>query len=104
MTKDEFYQAAIQELQDIEKAQATVELAAGDILLGRVEYRTSHGWKIVVFSDGDDWDYIESMVPPSGEHFTLWPKKEEDDCEPMRKLRSYHPPNDQLGSLWGFLT
>lgn len=104
MTKDEFYRAASTELQDIEKARSTVELAAGDILVGKVEYRTSNGWKIVVFSDGDDWDYIESMIPPSGEQFKIWPEQEKDDCEEMRKLRSYHPPNDQLGSVWGFLT
>lgn len=104
MTKDEFYRAAFVELQDIERSQSRVELASGDILVGGVQYITSNGWKIVVFSDGDDWDYIESMIPPSGEQFPLWPEKEEEDCEEMRKLRSYRPPSDQLGNVWGFLT
>lgn len=104
MTKDEFYEAAFEELQGTEKGQVTVELTGGDLLLGKVEYTTSNGWKIVVFSDGDDWDYVDSITPPSGEHCKIWSEKEEDDCEGMRRLRSYHPPEDQLKTIWGFLT
>lgn len=104
MTRDEFVDAAFQELKSIERGDVTIELTAGDILLGRVEYRTSNGWKVIVFSDGDDWDYIDSIIPPSGQEFKLWPETEEDDCQEMRKLRSYQPPRDQLTKTWGFLT
>lgn len=104
MTREQFYEAAFRELRNIEEGRATVELVAGDILLGHVEYLSSNGWRVKVFSDGDDWDYIESLVPPSGERFALWPDKEAEDCDEMRRLRSYRPPEDQLGRLWGFLT
>src|SRR5574341_93298 len=104
MTRQEFYEGAMAELKAIEQGQATVELVAGDILEGRVEYLTSRGWRIVVFSDGDDWDYVHSVISPSGQHYSLWPDRPEDDCEDMKRLRSYHPPQDQLTKIWGFLT
>jgi hypothetical protein len=103
MTKEEFYQAALQELHRIETGEVTIELLEGDILAGKVEYQTSRGWKIVVFSDGDVWDYVRMMVPPTQEHFEIWPEKKEEDCEGFRKIRAYHPPEDQLKSKWGFL-
>lgn len=104
MTKDEFYQAARQELRAVERGEATVRLTAGEILLGDVEYRTSHGWTIVVFSDGGDWDFVRAIIPPSGEPFPIWPHSEADDCEDMRTLRAYHPPGDQAKTIWGFLS
>ncbi len=104
MTEQEFYEAAFQELHHIEKGTVTVELVRGDILLGHVEYLTSHGWRLKVFSDGDDWDYIESIISPSGERFELWPDKNAQDCEEKRRLRSYRPPPEQLQKVWGFLS
>lgn len=104
MNNAEFYRAATEELLGIERGDVTVEMSGGDILLGKVEYRTGNGWTIVVFSDGDDWDYIDAIVPPSGERFSLWPEKPDDDSEELRKLRSYQPPSEQLRKVWGFLT
>ena len=79
-------------LDDIEKGAISVELIEGDILAGKVRYQTSNGWIIVVFSDGDDWDYVSSIDPPSGERFKLWPEHEKDDSAELLALRSYHPP------------
>lgn len=104
MTRQEFCDAAQRLLDDIEKGAISVELIEGDILEGQVTYRTSNGWTIVVFSDGDDWDYVSSIVPPSGERFELWPEHEKDDSAELRVLRSYHPPSNQLTKIWGFLT
>lgn len=104
MTRQEYCDAAQQLLGDIEKGLISVELVEGDILQGNVTYRTSNGWTIVVFSDGDDWDYVSSIVPPSGKHIELWPEREQDDCAELCALRSYHPPADQLTKTWGFLT
>ncbi len=103
MTRDAFIEAAFDELHAIERGDATIQLIEGDILLGKVGYLTSHGWKIVVFSDGDAWDYIDSITPPSGERFLLWPDTLAHDSEGMVKLRSYHPPGDQAQAIWGFL-
>ena len=104
MTRQEFCDAAQRLLDDIEKGAISVEMLEGDILEGQVTYRTSNGWTITVFSDGDDWDYVSSIVPLSGERFELWPEYEKDDSAELRALRSYHPPIDQLTKIWGFLT
>jgi hypothetical protein len=104
MIRQEFCDAAQRLLDDIEKGSISVEMVEGDILEGQVTYQTNNGWTIVVFSDGDDWDYVSSIVPPSGEGFELWPEHEKDDSAELRALRSYHPPADQLTKIWGFLT
>ena len=104
MTREEFCEAALKELQRIENDEVTVEFAGGDILEGKVEYQTSSGWKILVFSDGDVWDYVRLMIPSTKEDFEIWPEKEDDDCEGFRKIRAYHPPADQLKAKWGFLS
>jgi hypothetical protein len=103
MTREQFIEAAFAELLRIERGEVTVQLVEGDILLGKVQYLTSTGWKIVVFSDGDVWDYIHSIISPSGEQFAIWPEKPEADSESMRKLRSYRPPGDQANTIWGFM-
>lgn len=104
MTREEFCEAAFNELQRIERGEASVELIAGDILEGQVEYQSSGGWKIVVFSDGDVWDYVRSMTPPTRAHVEIWLEQENDDCEGFRKIRAYHPPAAQLKDTWGFLS
>lgn len=104
MTKDEFIDAAFAELHRIERDMATVQLVEGDILLGKVTYQSSSGWRIVVFSDGDAWDYIDSITTPTGDQFPLWSDDPAQDSEGMVKLRSYHPPIDQVTAKWGFMT
>ena len=91
MTREDFCEAAFKELQRIERGEA------------KVEYQTSSGWKIIVFSDGDVWDYVRAMTPPTKEFFEIWPEQEKDDCEGYRKIRAYHPPVAQLKTTWGFL-
>ncbi len=103
MNKDELCEAAIEELVKIEQGRVTVELVAGDVLLGDVEYRTSDGWHIVVFSDGGEWDYIHSMTTPAGNRLMLWPVSERDESDLMLKLQNYHPPGEQAKTIWGFL-
>ena len=104
MTRDEFCQAAWMELQRIERGEETVELSGGDILLGKVECRASSGCKIVVFSDGNVWDYVRVMIPPTRELFEIWPENLEDDCEGFRQIRAYHPKPEKLKKVWGFLS
>jgi hypothetical protein len=104
MTRQEFCDAAQRLFDDIEKGAISGELVEGDILAGKVTYRTSNGWTIVVFSDGDDWDYVSSIIPPSVERFELWPAQEKNDSAELRTLRLYHPPVNQLTKTWGFLT
>jgi len=103
MTRDDFIDAAWAELKRIESGQVTVHMVEGDVLMGKVRYRTSKGWTIVLFSDGDAWDYIDSMTSPSGEQFPLWPENPAEDTEGLVTLRSYHPPGNQATTIWGFL-
>ena len=103
MTKHEFLEAAFAVLHRIEQGQTTVRMVEGDILVGKVQYQTSDGWNIVVFSDGDAWDYIDSMTTPTGALFPLWPNKPEQESDELIKLRTYHPPRDQAQTIWGFL-
>ena len=101
MTNDQFLEAAYAELRRIESGQATVQLIEGDVLIGKVRYQTSGGWTIVVFSDGDVWDYIDSLTAPTGEDFPIWPDAPTHDSEGMMKLRSYRPPGTQSTTIWG---
>jgi hypothetical protein len=104
MTQDEFIDAAFAELHRIECGESTVQLVEGDILIGKVSYRTGNGWKIVVFSDGDARDYVDSITAPTGKQFPLWPDKPEQQSDKLIKLRSYHPPDNQAQTIWGFLS
>ena len=103
MTREEFIDGAFGILRHIEQGQSTVRMVEGDILVGKVQYLTGDGWRIVVFSDGDAWDYIDFMTAPTGEHFPLWPDKPEQESDDLITLRSYHPPGDQAQTMWGFL-
>lgn len=103
MTRDEFIDAAWAELKRIESGQTTVHMVEGDVLMGKVRYRTSADWTIVVFSDGDAWDYLDSLTTPNGEQFPLWPENQAQDTEGLARLRAYHPPGNQATTTWGFL-
>ena len=103
MTREGFIDAAFAELRRIESGQASVRMIEGDVLIGKVRYQTSGGWTIVVFSDGDAWDYIDSMTAPTGEAFPLWPDNPAQDSEGLARLRTYHPPGNQATTIWGFL-
>ena len=78
----------------MESGRATVHQIGGDVLIGKVLYQTS---------DGDAWDYIDSMTAPTGEQIPLWPEDPAQDTEGLAKLRTYHPPGNQATTIWGFL-
>ena len=103
MTQDQFCEAAWKELQDIQQGTVTIEMKEGDILSGPVRYQSSTGWNIVVFSDGDVWDYVRKMISPTGETYEIWPENERDDCDGFRRIRAYHPPPNHLRDTWGFM-
>lgn len=48
MTKDQYLAAARDLLHQIELGTIGVQMVEGDILVGKVEYRTSNGWTIIV--------------------------------------------------------
>lgn len=40
-----------------------------EVFAGNVEYLTDNGWRIWVFCDCNEWDYIDKAIAPDGERF-----------------------------------
>ena len=37
-----------------------------DIYAGNVPYRASNGWRITIFNDCNDWDYVDQVIAADG--------------------------------------
>ena len=57
-----------------------------DKYIGDVIFHTVNGWKVVVFYDVGEFDYISEFVNPSGEIINFWDWPE---CEAKDILMSY---------------
>jgi hypothetical protein len=42
------------------------EREPGEICIGNVAYKASNGWRIVIFNDANEWDYIDEIVTYDG--------------------------------------
>lgn len=42
------------------------------IYVGDVIYEASNGWRLTVFNDGNEWDYLDSVVLPDGREYDFW--------------------------------
>jgi hypothetical protein len=47
----------------------TPEQEPQDVYAGNVSYVASNGWRIVVYNDVNEWDYIESITTSDGRTF-----------------------------------
>jgi hypothetical protein len=47
----------------------TPEQEPQDIYAGNVSYIASNGWRIVVYNDANEWDYIDSITTSDGRNF-----------------------------------
>lgn len=56
-----------------------------DIYAGDVEYAASNGWRVVVFNDCNEWDYLDSVTDPNDRSLDF------DDLFDMPKVRDYSP-------------
>lgn len=58
----------LQFLQDIETGLIKLKPLRDpqDIFAGDVEYNASNGWKMVVFNDANEWDYIDEITDAAG--------------------------------------
>ncbi|WP_144395614.1 DUF7693 family protein [Pleionea sediminis] len=48
------------------EVELTPSLEPQRVYSGNVEYKASNGWKITIFSDANEWDYIDEVVTDEG--------------------------------------
>jgi hypothetical protein len=79
----------------IENGSVTLTPTASDFAYcGNIEYTASNGWRVIVFSDCEEWDYFDRFVSPTGEILDFAGMPED--------LQSYHPPDFALQRYKGF--
>ena len=111
----EFCKVALQVLEDADAGELTLTIEGGSweqVYAGNVVWVTSNGWRIMVFNDCDDWDYIDSFMPPEGAFpgdrgtdgwVCLWAddgpgyleRAKALECEHVAKLRYWEPKNPE---------
>ena len=75
-------------VRDIEAGRVTLAPVRepSDVQMGRVEYRASNGWTVVVFNDCNSWDYFDRFESHDGRVVTLTTMPE--------AIQSYRPDID----------
>jgi len=56
-----------------------------DVYAGNISYLASNGWRIVVFNDANEWDYIDSITTSDGRTFDY------DALSEMPAIDAYEP-------------
>jgi len=59
--------------KDIDEGRVTVKPTREtwkEAWAGDVEFTCSNGWRVVVFNDCDEWDYVDSVIAPDGDKAT----------------------------------
>jgi len=67
-----------------------------DVYAGNVPYTASNGWRITIFNDCNDLDYVERVIAPDGRSLSF---DEIDDL--MRVAREYTPDIEVAWSRYG---
>ena len=68
----------------------TTSVEPQSIYAGNVEYDSSNGWRIVIFNDCNEWDYVDAIVAPDGRRADF------DDIEGWPSVSSYYPPDELI--------
>jgi hypothetical protein len=92
-------------LQLAEDVKPPNELTAEDDAAGRgfgdVEFPHPGGWKVIVFYDGLELDYIDSFIAPDGEMMTPWVASDRlDEYDTIKLWRGVGSIED-LKRQWG---
>lgn len=56
-------------LHAVERGDVTLEVdgaTPAQVYAGDVYYKASNGWRLVVFNDCGEWDYLDSVIAPDG--------------------------------------
>ena len=67
-----------------------------DIYAGHVPYTASNGWRITIFNDCNEWDYVEQVIARDGRALSF---DEIDDL--MSVAREYTPTDEVAWSRYG---
>ena len=67
-----------------------------DIYAGNVPYRASNGWRITIFNDCNEWDYVDHVSAPDGRSLSF------DEIEDLMAVaREYTPDTEVAWSRYG---
>jgi hypothetical protein len=66
-----------------------------DIYAGDVLYTASNGWRITIFNDANEWDYIDHIETSDGRTLDF------DAIDQMPRVREYEPSEDVAWSRYG---
>jgi hypothetical protein len=72
LASEEIVAAALLELQAIDRGEVSISVEGPDwdgAWCGPVTFKTPSGWTFVIFNDCDEWDYLETVIAPTGERF-----------------------------------
>jgi DNA-directed RNA polymerase subunit RPC12/RpoP len=61
-----------------------------DIYAGNVSYMASNGWRVTVFNDCNEWDYIDSVAAPDGRSLDF------DSIDNHMPLAREYTPSDEV--------
>ena len=67
-----------------------------DIYAGNVSYKASNGWRITIFNDCNEWDYVEQVVAADGRSLDF---DEIDNDMPI--AREYMPDDEVAWRRYG---
>jgi hypothetical protein len=84
-------------LRDIETGIITLAptVEPQHVYAGNVEYTASNGWRIVVFNDANEWDYIDEIITADGRRMDF------DHLEALPGLREYTPSKEVAWERYG---
>ena len=68
---------------------------AEEIYAGIVSYKASNGWKITVFNDANEWDYVEQLRTADERECDY-----EDIHEHMPQVEAYRPSDEVAWSRY----
>jgi hypothetical protein len=73
----------------------TPEQEPQDVYAGNVSYAASNGWRVVVFNDANEWDYIFSIATSDGRVF------DHEALNGMPGIGAYEPSAEVAWTRYG---
>src|SRR5262252_4731045 len=67
-----------------------------DIYAGNVPYTASNGWRITIFNDCNEWDYLDHVIAPDGRSLSF-----DEIDNSMSVAREYTPDTEVAWSRYG---
>ena len=61
-----------------------------DIYAGNVPYTASNGWRITIFNDCNEWDYVDRVIAPDGRSLRF------DDIDNFMSIAREYMPDDEV--------